>query len=352
MAHGAVRGVNVFIATPLEPERVERIRSAVPEAEVVWEPALLPGVRYPSDHRGVDGFARDAAQTEHWNALLARAEVVLGIPGETPLGIRETLANAPHLRWVQCMYAGAGEQLRAAELTPAELARVRFTSAAGVHAIPLAEYVFLGLLALKKEFRRLEDLRARRAWDTLVLGELHGSRITILGMGAIGCEIARTAHGFGLHVTGLTRDGRRVAEADESLAVSDLAAVAARSDVLAITLPGTPHTRGLVSREVLAALPRGAVVVNVGRGTIVDQPALIEALQSGALGGAVLDVFDPEPLPADSPLWTLENTIVAPHTAARSFLENERIVELFCDNLRRYAAGEPLRNPIDTQEFY
>jgi phosphoglycerate dehydrogenase-like enzyme len=318
----------------------------------VWEPALLPGVRYPSDHRGVDGFARDAAQTEHWNALLARAEVVLGIPGETPLGIRETLANAPHLRWVQCMYAGAGEQLRAAELTPAELARVRFTSAAGVHAIPLAEYVFLGLLALKKEFRRLEDLRARRAWDTLVLGELHGSRITILGMGAIGCEIARTAHGFGLHVTGLTRDGRRVAEADESLAVSDLAAVAARSDVLAITLPGTPHTRGLVSREVLAALPRGAVVVNVGRGTIVDQPALIEALQSGALGGAVLDVFDPEPLPADSPLWTLENTIVAPHTAARSFLENERIVELFCDNLRRYAAGEPLRNPIDTQEFY
>ncbi len=344
--------VNVFIATPLEPERIEHIRSAVPEAEVVWEPALLPGVRYPSDHRGVDGFARDAAQTERWNALLARAEVVLGIPGETPLGIRETLANAPHLRWVQCMYAGAGEQLRAAELSPAELARVRFTSAAGVHAIPLAEFVFLGLLALKKEFRRLEGLRARRAWDTLVLGELHGARLTILGMGAIGREIARTAHGFGLHVTGLTRDGRRVAEADESLAVGDLAAVAARSDVLAITLPGTPLTKGLVSREILAALPRGAVVANVGRGTIVDQPALIEALQSGALGGAVLDVFDPEPLPADSPLWTLENAIVAPHTAARSFLENERIVELFCDNLRRYAAGLPLRNTIDTQEFY
>jgi phosphoglycerate dehydrogenase-like enzyme len=347
-----VRRVNVFIATPLEPERIERIRAAVPAAEILWEPALLPAVRYPSDHRGVDGFARDAAQRERWNALLSRAEVVLGIPGETPLGIRETLANAPHLRWLQCMYAGAGEQLRAAELTAADLERVRFTSAAGVHAIPLAEFVFLGLLALKKEFRRIEGLRARRAWDTLVLGELHGARLTILGMGAIGREIARTARGFGLHVTGLTRDGRTLAEADESLAVSDLTAVAGRSDILAITLPGTPQTRGLVSREVLAALPRGAIVANVGRGTIVDQPALIEALRCGALGGAVLDVFDPEPLPTDSALWTLENAIVAPHTAARSFLENERIVELFCDNLLRYAAGQPLRNPIDTQEFY
>jgi glyoxylate/hydroxypyruvate reductase len=344
--------VNVFVATPLPAELVERIRQAIPSASVAWDPALLPPPRYPGDHRGIDGFSRDAAQTARWNGFLAEAEVVLGIPGETPAGIRDTLANAPRLRWLQCMYAGAGEQLRAATLSASELARVRFTSAAGVHAVPLAEFVFLGLLALKKDFRRLEAWRAERRWDTAILGELEGARMTIVGMGAIGRAIARTARGFGLHVTGLTRDGRPLEHVDAALSLADLAEVAARSDVLAVALPGTEQTRGLVSRAVLEALPRGAIVVNVGRGYVVDQAALREGVRAGALGGAVLDVFDPEPLPASDPLWTLDNVIVSPHTAARSFRENARIVELFCDNLGRYAAGEPLRNAIDTREFY
>src|SRR5580704_136218 len=231
--------MNVFVATPLPAELVERIRRTFASASVAWDPALLPPPRYPGDHRSIDGFSRDAAQTARWNAFLAETEVVLGIPGETPAGIRDTLANAPPLRWLQCMYAGAGEQLRAAALSATELARVRFTSAAGVHAVPLAEFVFLGLLALKKDFRRLEAWRAERRWDTAILGELEGARLTIVGLGAIGRAVARGARGFGLHVTGLTRDGRPLEHVDAALSLADLAEVAARSDVLVVALPGT-----------------------------------------------------------------------------------------------------------------
>ena len=119
-----------------------------------------------------------------------------------------------------------------------------------------------------------------------------------------------------------------------------------------MTLPATALTAGVVDAEAIAALPPGAIFANVGRGTAVDEPALLAALQANAIRGAVLDVFAQEPLPPEHPFWTMDNVILSPHTAALSVHENERIVDLFCDNLRRYAAGEPLRNVVDTREFY
>jgi phosphoglycerate dehydrogenase-like enzyme len=155
-----------------------------------------------------------------------------------------------------------------------------------------------------------------------------------------------------MHVLGVARTADPRPGADETFATTDIAQVFARSDAVAITLPMTDRTTKLVDATALAALRPSAILINVGRGTVVDQAALTEMLRDGRLAGAVLDVFDPEPLPPDDPLWTLENVIFSPHTAALSLHENERIVALFCDNLERLAAGKPLRNRIDLDEFY
>ncbi|MGH7728099.1 MAG: D-2-hydroxyacid dehydrogenase [Vulcanimicrobiaceae bacterium] len=341
----------VMIATPLEPALVEQMRAVDPRLDVRFESELLPPIRYPCDHRGVEGFARDAASEARWHELLAQAEVMLGIPRESPLELAATIPRAPKLRWLQAMYAGAGEQVRAASLDAQTLARVAFTSAAGIHAGMLAEFVFFGVLALRKDFRRLERLRAARFWDHYASGELAGATIAIVGLGGIGRAIARLAQAFGMHVIGITRDGAPRRECDQTFAWPALAEGFARADVAAITLPATPQSRGLVDRRALAALPPNAIVANVGRGHAIDQTALIEALERGALAGAVLDVFEPEPLPPENPLWTMQNVVFSPHTMALSVHENERIVAIFCENLRRYLAGEPLRNRIDPETF-
>jgi phosphoglycerate dehydrogenase-like enzyme len=344
---GLPNGVKIMIATPLEPQLVDRIAASSPGIDVAFAPELLPAPRYPSDHRGVDGFARDVAGEASWNAMLREADVLYGVPGDTGPTLAAALAHAPALRWVQGTAAGAGEQVRAAKLSSADLERVTFTSAAGVHGGMLAEFAFYGLLALRKDAARLADIRARRAWDHYAMGELEGSTIAVVGMGSIGEAIAKRSRAIGVARTAAPR-----ADCDETVALADAAQAYARADAIAVTLPGTDATRGIIDRAAIAAWKPNTVFINVGRGVVIDQAALIDALTAGAIAGAVLDVFAAEPLAADNPLWTLPNVIFSPHTAALSTRENERIVELFCDNIRRYAARQPLRNVVNTAEFY
>jgi phosphoglycerate dehydrogenase-like enzyme len=164
--------------------------------------------------------------------------------------------------------------------------------------------------------------------------------------------MANLGKAFGMRVIAVTRDGASRDDADASSPIARLREAVAMADAVAVTLPGTDQTRGLFDAATIAAMKPNAIFGNVGRGSVVDQDALIEALQRGAIAGAVLDVFTPEPLPNDNPLWTMENVIFAPHTAALSNLENARVVALFCDNLKRRAAGQPLRSVVNTAEFY
>jgi phosphoglycerate dehydrogenase-like enzyme len=164
--------------------------------------------------------------------------------------------------------------------------------------------------------------------------------LLVVGLGAIGREVARLGEAFGMRVLAVRR---REGDLDELLP---------QADVVVVTLPLTDETRGLISRERVAAMRDGAIFVNVGRGGVVDEEALVEALRSHRLRGAALDVFATEPLPESSPLWDLDNVLVSPHTAALSYRENERIVELFAENLRRYLAGEELLSRIDVDVFY
>jgi phosphoglycerate dehydrogenase-like enzyme len=344
-----------MIATPLPEPLAERLAGVDARIELRHDAALLPPSRWPGDIEGDPGFRRDAAGERRWRELLADADVVYGIPGNSGTGLVEILRAAPRARWVQARNAGAGEQLGAAlALNGAVLRDVQVTSVSGIHAPALAEFALFGLLAFAKRLPELERDRAARAWPQIkpTMQMLAGRTVLVLGLGAIGLELARLAGALGMRVLGVKRTPEPVPGVDEVAAPERLAELAARADALVVTLPGTEATRGMVGAEVLAGLRPGAVVVNVGRGPVIDEPALVAALRGGRLAGACLDVFAREPLPADSPLWELDNVIVCPHVAARTEDEDARAVEVFAANLRRRLAGEPLENVVDPVALY
>lgn len=345
--------VTVAIATPLEAELVASIRTVDERLEVLYEPDLLPAVRYAGDHKGADGFSRDAEAEGRWQDLLGKAEVLFGLPGDSPAALASVVRSNPGLRWVQGTAAGTGEQLKAAELTEAELERVAITSASGVHVGPLAEFCLLGLLAFTKGLPRLQADQRADHWDHYPVAELQGGTLLILGLGAIGTEVARLAKAFGMRTIGINRRGRSDSpHVDEAHAPEHLHDLLGRADALAVTLPLTEETRGMLDAPALSHMKPGAILVNIGRGELIDQRALVEALREHRLAGAALDVFATEPLPTESALWDLPNVLVSPHTAALSIHENERISELFTENLSRYLAGEELLSRVDPKLFY
>jgi phosphoglycerate dehydrogenase-like enzyme len=350
-----VAPTQVLIASPLEAELAARIEAADPRAEVLFEPELLPPARYPADHRGDPAFGRDPEAEARWRALLDRAEVLFGVPGDSADDLAEVVTTLPRLRWVHATSAGAGEQVRKAGLPAEALERVTVTTSSGVHAVPLAEFAILGLLAVAKELPRfVEDQRAR-AWPEIrrPLRELEGQTLFLVGLGDIGRETARLGKAFGMRTVGFRRtEGPPPTHVDEVHGPQRLAELAGRADAMVVSLPLTDQTAGLIDRATIEALPPSCIFVNVGRGGVVDEPALVDGLRERRIAGAVLDVFATEPLPDSSPLWTLPNVLVTPHAAALSARENERIVELFADNLRRYLDGRPLRNVVEPGVFY
>jgi glyoxylate/hydroxypyruvate reductase len=330
----------VVIATPLEPELVARLRAVDERLDVAYEADLLPTPRWASDHIGDPSFVRTPEQEARFTELVAGAEIVLGYPQEDPAQIAWLVRTAPELRWVQATFAGAGQQLSAAGLAREDVERITWTSSVGIHITPLGEWALFGILALTKDLPRLEADKRARHWAHYPVDEVRGTTVLVVGLGEIGGEVARLAEAFGMNVLWTRRNE------------GDLDELLPRADSVVVTLPLTGETRGMFDRRRLGLLKPGAIFVNIGRGPVVDEEALIDALRSGHLRGAALDVYTTEPLPADSPLWELDNVILSPHTAAQSIHENERIVELFADNLRRYLAGEELRSRIRTDLFY
>jgi phosphoglycerate dehydrogenase-like enzyme len=344
--------LDVVIATPLDAELAATIAERA-GVRVHYEPDLLPPARYPSDHRGVPDFARSPADEKRWQQLLTDAEVLYGFPGDTPDGLAAVVHGCPRLRFVQGTAAGTGEQVDAAGLTDADLERVAVTTAVGVHGGPLAEFAILGLLAFTRDLRRIQEDQAARRWPHYAIDDLDGRRIVVLGTGVIGAQVARVAKALGMDTVGVNRSGGTPTEPfDELHDPADLSRLVAGAHALVVTVPLTEQSRGMVDAKVLDSLADDAVVVNVGRGAVIDESALIEALESGRLAGAALDVTTTEPLPDDSPLWTLPNVLLSPHTAALSPLENQRIVDIFIDNLARLRDGRELRNRVTSSRRY
>jgi D-2-hydroxyacid dehydrogenase (NADP+) len=257
------------------------------------------------------------------------------------------VSKSPAMRWLHVFNVGVDHPVFPSILE----AGIRLTTSAGLTAVPIAQAAITGLLMLGRGFPGWLESQRKHEWKP-VRGaaqppDLAGQTIAVLGLGGIGTEIARLAQALGLNVLGIRRSPRRADDPlDAIYPPSALAELLPRCQWLAIACPLTDETRRLIDARMLALLPEGAHVINVGRGEIVDEVALIDALRSRRLAGAYLDVFEKEPLPADSPLWDLPNVIISPHNSSVSAGNEGRIVELFVDNFERWLRGEALRNEV------
>lgn len=346
--------LRVAIAVPLQEEHVRQISTVDPAVTVLYEPDLLPPERFPADHAGDPSFRRTREQEERYWRLVNSADVLYGFPNESPAGFARAVAENPSLRWVHAMAAGAGGAVKASGVRQADLERVAVTTSAGVHALPLAEFAAMGILnGFKRTAEMALDQRERR-WPELRIPTrlASGSHVVVSGLGEIGLETARLCRALGMRVSGTKRTVAPIEGIERVAGSEDLSSLVATADALVNTLPGTPYTEGLIGRDVFAAMRPGTVLVNVGRGTVVDEEALLEALEAGQVGYACLDVFAVEPLPADSPLWSHPRVMVSPHTSALSTAENRLIAERFQENLRRFIAGEELSHRVDPVHFY
>ncbi len=295
-------------------------------------------------------------------ALDDEVEVLYTIYADFPLD------KTPRLKWVQLHSAGIDHVLEA----PIMHSPVVITTTSGIHAPNIAEYVFALMLAWSRNVPAMLYYQKRGEWPqgrwNIFKGqELRGQTLGIVGYGSIGREVGRLARAFGMRVVATKRQtrqlqdtGYRVADVgdpsasmlDKIYAPEELPDMLAECDFVVIAVPLLPSTRGLIGEAELRAMKPTAFLVNIARGAVVDEAALIRALREGWIGGAGLDVFETEPLPPDSPLWKLDNVILSPHVAGFTPHYDERASDLFAENLRRYLAGEPLLNEVDKAKGY
>ena len=289
-----------------------------------------------------------AAEQEDRLRLAPQAEVWFGWGFN-----REVFDLAQRLRWIQITSAGVN-RLLFDELRQSDIV---VTNASGVFGVPIAEQVLGMMLALTRGLHTCVREQAAGRWPgPAVRGGtdvLEGKTCVVLGLGDIGTEVARRAKAFAMTVVGIRRrPTSKPPEVDELLGPDEMDQALARADYLVMALPLTPATRHIVDARVLSLMKSSAYIFNVGRGAAIDESALVDALREGRLAGAGLDVFEKEPLPEDSPLYQMENVIITPHSSGGSPHNRAKLLDLFCRNLRRYLAGEPLLNVVDKGAGY
>jgi hypothetical protein len=261
--------------------------------------------------------------------------------------VRELLAHTPRLRWVQSNYSGV-----APLLDPTLRRDYILTNVGPLYSHGVSEFVFTYILGHERQALRRYQSQQKGIWDNHYSVSLHGKLIGILGVGHNGSRIAETAKFFGMRTRGLDRENADCPFIDDCYPPDQILDFVSGLDYLVCALPETPLTQNLVDREVLAALPPQAFLINVGRGSVLDDQALVETLQAGKISGAVLDVFREEPLPAGHPFWNAPNLAITFHTAAPGPGYNPDIVALFAYNYRRFISGLPLRYVVDWERGY
>lgn len=347
----SVDRTRVMIASPLEPEHVETIRRVDPRVDVLYEPDLLPQIRYIADHDGDPTFQRSPEQDRRWREIAARADIAF----DFPCWDQPPRDYAPNLRWVQTTSAGVGQLVTRLGIGPDELL---VTTASGVHARPLAEFAMMVMLMAVKNHAEMARQQRERGWDRFCGDELAGKTLAIIGPGRIGQEVARLARSFDMRPVALARDARpgRHAElgVDRVYGRDELHAMLGEADALVLCAPHTPETENIMDAAAFAALKPGVILVNIGRGQLVDEDAMLAKLRDGTIRFAGLDVFLNEPLPVDSPFRDLPNVLISPHSASTSIRENDRIVGIFTHNLRCFLDGHlgDMRNVLDIARMY
>lgn len=270
-----------------------------------------------------------------------------------------TLSIAPNLQWLAMPSAGADGALRAGLVR--EGGQPIVTTANGVHTIPISEFVFSMMLMWARHWpvmfalQREHTWADRQTWLRLSGGELDGSTLGVVGLGAIGRQVARLGRAFGMRIVAARRTatpGDFDPDVDKLVPTSELPSLLSEADYLVLAVPSTPQTHHLIGADELRAMKSSAFLVNIARGSIVDEPALVSALRSGVIAGAGLDVTASEPLPPDSPLWALPNVILSPHISGSTSRYSRRFTDLFLHNLALYRSGQPMINVVQAGRGY
>ncbi len=326
-----------------DPAQLDALRAIDPRVEPVLLPVdpgadwLSPPPAEPHDEPPAWG----ASVAGERKAALERAEVLIGL--HTP---QDLMSLAPRLRWIHSVGAGVDGWVAAGVSSD----RVFVTNSSGLGARSIAEFVIGRLLQVWKNFRAIDEAQRERRWAPAHGRTFGSTTMGIVGLGAIGEAVAVRARAFGIRVLALKRSyraGMTSPVADELYGPEGLHDLLGQCDSVVVAAPHTPETEGLIDTAALAAMRPGAVLVNVARGPLVDSAALVEAMRGGHLGAAILDVFDEEPLPESSPFWDLPNTYVSPHGSVAVDRYMQDLFDLFAENLRRYAAGDALKNVVD-----
>lgn len=334
--------LKVLVATEMQEKHLKAIGAAHPDIDLTYTPdsvfALDPRPNRPPTTISPAGLDP--------KAILRETEVMLAF--RFPFDI---LDRAPKLKWIQLASAGANWLSD----TPLINSDVIVTNASGVASIPIAEWIMCSMLMFVKNMPFAQQNRGEKRWKRYLAGELNTKTLGIIGIGHIGKDLARMAKGMRMKVLATRRSsapGPLPANVDEMFPRERLSELLAASDFVAISVPLTAETAKLIGEQELKAMRPSAYLFNVSRGPVVDEPVLIRALKEGWIAGAGLDVFEQEPLQAESELWDLPNVILTPHVAGSSEFYNDRIAELFGENLRRYATGKELKNVIDKSLGY
>ncbi|GAC1619080.1 MAG: D-2-hydroxyacid dehydrogenase [Ktedonobacteraceae bacterium] len=330
----------VLISAPIEQDWVERLKRVSPDLTIEKVSSL-------------------SSQDERWQEV----EIIYGVPWKLP-----KLEQVPHLRWIQLYSAGADRLVT----TPLFQADIMITTASGVHAINIAEYVFTMTQAWYRQLPQLLVWKQRKEWGAdkestkTAIEELHGKTIGIVGYGSIGRQIARLAQAYGMRILAMQRGNNHkdsgfsfpdVGDPEGTLpqryyTFDQLHDMLQECDIVVVAVPLTAETKAMFNTQAFQAMKNSAFFVNIARGDICDEAALIHALEQKHIAGAALDVFEQEPLPSTSPLWDLPNVLMSPHNSGVTPHYNERAATIFEENLRRYLAGHPMYNLVDKQRGY
>ncbi|OGO08061.1 MAG: hypothetical protein A2Y92_00840 [Chloroflexi bacterium RBG_13_57_8] len=338
-----VKPLNIVVVTPAfdktlptaNRETLRQIKRVSPAINVTDASALVA-----AEFRG------DYSGKEQLDTILAEADVIYGL-----IPPHDLMARAPRLKWIQVMSAGV-DRLRDTEIWRSDLI---ITGVSGIHATPIGEFVLEMMLMFAKGAPRCFRMKQQRAWQRYMPTVLRGKTMGIIGAGHIGREVARLSRAFGMKVIATRRSVKKPARAryiDEMLPARQLPVLLKESDFVVIATPFTPETRHLIGEKELKMMKPTAYIINIARGGIIDEEALVKALEGGLIAGAGLDVAACEPLPPESRLWDLDNVILSPHVAGGMEKYMELATALFCENLARYRAGKTLRNVIDRNKGY
>lgn len=267
---------------------------------------------------------------------------------------REILETATNLKWAHIPWAGVDSLIESIRKTPATV-----TCGKGVFDAPMADHVFALLLTLTRQINTFLRYQIAGIWrrepPNSSLTDLWGKTMGIVGLGSVGREVARRASAFGMRVLAVKRRPSAISEEPVDglfLGYEGLRLMLPECDIVVVTAALTPQTRYLLGRNELASMKKGAILINVARGALIDEQALVEVLSSGHLAGAGLDVFENEPLPSNSPLWHMPNVVITPHVGGLSERTRQRVFERFLENLRRFLANEPLVGVVDKEAGY